>query len=188
MAVQEKHEKKLYTADDLWLLSLQGLRYELIEGELVEISPGNETHGELAAEILRLIGNYVREHKLGRVYAAETGFKLSETTIIAPDAAYVSQERVKPRTEKFASVIPDLAVEVYSPGDTQRELHEKIALYFNAGTRQVWVIFPKSRAVYVYHSETAVTILKDESIIEGGAVLPGFQIKVNDLFSVLNEA
>ena len=184
------HEK-LYTADDLLNMPQDdGKRYELIKGVLIVMSPANETHGEVAMEFGRLIANHVRAHKLGRVYTAETGFELfrDPDTVLAPDVAFVSKARLKPRTDKFAALAPDLAVEVVSPSNTKQEMHEKIALYFQAGTRQVWIVYPKSRAIYVYRAEDDVTILKRDGTLDGGDVLPGFSVKVADIFAVLDEA
>src|SRR5215467_2104485 len=181
MATQEK----LYTADDLWELSQdENKHFELIRGVLVEMSPANELHGELTLEIGALIRNCVRANDLGRVYAAETGFELFKDpdTVLAPDVAFISKARVKPRTEKFGAVAPDLVVEVVSPSNSKSELHEKIQLYFEAGTRRVWVIYPRARTVYVYRSAKDVTILDINDTLEGEDVLPGFSVRLRDLF------
>jgi Uma2 family endonuclease len=184
------HEK-LYTADDLLNMPQEdGKRYELIRGNLIERTPANETHGEIGAVILYLLGAFVYPKKLGRLYTAETGFELFQNpdTILAPDVAFVSAARLKPRTDKFATIAPDLAVEIVSPSNTKQEMHEKVALYFQAGTRLVWIVYPKSRAIYVYRAEDSVTILKPDGILDGGDVLPGFSVKVADIFSVLDES
>ena len=182
-------QEKLYTASDLWELSQDEHKHlELIRGVLVEMSPANELHGELTMEIGRIVANWVRANDLGRAYTAETGFELfsDPDTVLAPDVAFVSKARLKPRTEKFSTVAPDLAVEVVSPGNSKSELHEKVKLYFEAGTRQVWVFYPKSRTVYVYHSPKDVTILDIEDTLEGSDLLPGFSVRLCDLFAVLD--
>src|SRR4051812_48755474 len=111
MAVQEK----LYTAEELWNLSADETKhYELIEGELVAMSPTGGHHGEVNAQFSWLIMTHVRTKKLGHIYAAETGFKLSENpdTVLAPDFAFISKKRLKSGTDKFVPVAPDLVVEV----------------------------------------------------------------------------
>ncbi len=72
MAVQA--EKKTYTAEDIYQLSLQGKHYELLNGELIEMTPAKQTHGEIAGEILRIVANFVRERKLGAVYTAAVSY------------------------------------------------------------------------------------------------------------------
>ncbi len=181
---------KLYTVDDLIKLSAanDSKRYELVRGVLIEMAPTGETHGILVNEIAYAITSFVRAGNLGRVLAAETGFLLSEDPAIfrAPDVAFTSSGRVQPRTEKYPTVAPDLAVEVISPGDSQSEMHEKVVDYFRAGTRLVWIVYPRSRAIYVYQAPTQITVLGSDDTLDGGDVLPGFQAKVGDLFAVLD--
>src|SRR4051812_44007689 len=119
MAVQEK----LYTADELWNLSDNDAdkRYELDEGNLIEMSPSGEEHGLIAMTIGALMFIFVRQYKLGKVTAAETGYLLFSgppQTVRAPDVGFISQDRTRPTTEKYYPVPPDLAVEVVSPNDT----------------------------------------------------------------------
>jgi Uma2 family endonuclease len=187
MGVQERQQEKTYTAEDVWHLSLQGEHYELYKGKLYEISPGNQIHGEVGGELYRLIANFVREHKLGRMYTAETGFDLPGGVVFAPDIAFVSKERAKPRGKGFAEIAPDLAVEVFSPSNTKLEMQQKADGYFAAGTRLLWVVYPASRTIHVYTATDQITVLNTEKTLEGGDVLPGFNVKVTDLFSVLDE-
>ncbi len=142
----------------------------------------------LAQELAGLIWSHVRGHKLGRVFAAETGFKLSTNpdTVLAPDIAFVSAERAKPLTDKFASIAPDLAVEVVSPGNSASELNQKIALYFQAGTRQIWIVYPKTRTIQIYSAPNQIVVLSRADELDGGNVLPGFTLALETLFSILD--
>ncbi len=180
--------ERLYTADDLLHLPDDGNHYELIRGELIKMSPPAEPHGVLRVAIGALIWNHVRANRLGRVYGAETGFVISTDpdTVLAPDAAFVSTERAKPLSQKFGPVAPDLAVEVISPSNTAKELNEKISLYFQAGTQQVWIIYPQTQTIYVYTSVTTVKILTRTDTLDAGNVLPGFKLPLEELFSELD--
>jgi Uma2 family endonuclease len=66
-------------------------------------------------------------------------------------------------------------------------LQEKIALYFRAGRRQVWIVYPRGRAVYAYTAEDQVTIHTDKSIIDGSDLLPNFKLPVSQILAVLDE-
>ena len=125
---QDKH----YTADDLWKLALDGNYYELAQGTLYETTPSSELHGVIGAELLLIIDGFVKAHKLGRIYTAETGFELSVHDVLAPDVGFVSTARITKRTDKFAKVAPDLAIEVVSPSNTRVKMQEKVNLYFAA--------------------------------------------------------
>jgi Uma2 family endonuclease len=181
-------QERLYTADDLFHMPTDGKHYELIRGELIEMAPTNGSHGVLTFEFAALLRNHIRAHKQGQGFGAETGFKLSENpdTILAPDVAYISAEHAKPLTDKFVDGAPDLAIEVVSPGNSANEINEKTALYFHAGTRQVWIVYPNTRTIYVYTSATKVTILSGADILDGSDVLPGFRLPLTDLFGVLD--
>src|SRR5436853_6682328 len=129
MAVQER----LYTAEDLLKLSNESTRYELMEGHLIEMSPTGKPHGLSTNWLAYLLTGFVTQHKLGVVYAAESGFRLSNDpdTVLGIDIAFVSKERAQPG-EGFFKGAPDLAVEVMSPSNTGPEIHAKIVHYFQA--------------------------------------------------------
>src|SRR5215470_1869059 len=118
---------RLFTAEDLWdkeELEDAG-HYELYQGVLVPMSPTGDKHGVVAFELGRLIGNFVIEHDLGEVTAAETGFRLAHNpdTVLAPDVAFIAKSRLTPLTGKYYEIAPDLAVEVVSPSDRAGRLH-----------------------------------------------------------------
>src|SRR5262245_14158947 len=107
-----------------------GRRQELIRGEVVSMSLAGGEHGEVTFEIGRLIGNYVKPAKLGKVYAAETGFIIERDpdTVRGADVAFVRRERLAEITQRKKQVpfAPDLAVEVISPNDRDDEVEEKV--------------------------------------------------------------
>ena len=134
-----------FTAEALLALD-DGFRYELARGELRKMSLAGSNHGYLAGELSAELRNHVKAHKLARVYAAETGFKLTSNpdTVRAPDVAFVSQERLErvgPITG-YRPGAPDLAAEVVSPNDTYREVEEKVFGWLHHGTRLVLVVNP----------------------------------------------
>lgn len=181
-------QERLHTADDLLQMPENGTHYELIRGELIEMSPTNAVHGALAAELLIFLGNHIRAHKLGQVFAAETGFTLSQNpdTVLAPDVAFISTERARPLAEKYSTIAPDLAIEVVSPGNSATEMNEKTVLYFQAGSRQVWIVYPKSRTIHFYTAANKVAILGSEDTLDADPVLPGFKLPLHELFGVLD--
>src|SRR5690349_10831178 len=113
----------LMTADDLLRLYVPNKRTELINGVLVVREPAGYRHGRIATALTLAIGSFVRQHQLGDVLAAETGFKLTSQpdTVRAPDVAFVSRERIPEQTRGFPATAPDLAVEVLSPEDHPSE-------------------------------------------------------------------
>lgn len=179
---------KLVTADELLMMPKDGFHYELVRGELKRMSPTGEEHGGVTMELAAPLHAYVKLNKLGRVYAAETGFKLESDpdTVRAPDIAFVRAERIQAtgRVQGYGEGAPDLAVEVLSPGNTKREIAEKVEEYFAAGAHLVWIVNPKSKTVTVYRSLTEIATLTEKDTLDGGEVVPGFQIPVAEIFAI----
>lgn len=145
-------------------------------------------HGRLTSRINALLDNFLSARKLGQVYGADTGFKLSENpdTVYGINAAFVASARAQYGDDFFTGAL-DLAVEVVSPGNTQMELHQKIEDYFGAGARLVWVVYPKVRVIYAYLSPDEIKVLHETDTLAGLDVLPGFSANIADIFAVLDE-
>ena len=174
------------TAEELASLSSDGCRHELIEGELRQLPPAGEEHGYITAEIAAELRNYVKSQGLGRVYAAETGFKLSSEpdTVRAPDVAFVSQARLDavPLGQGYRSEAPDLVIEVISPHDLYAEVSEKVAQWLDGGCRKVIVVNPRTQEVLVHTSRVDVKVLTTADTLEGGEVVPGWTLSVRAIF------
>ena len=151
------------------------------------MSPAGHSHGKIVIQLTLPMAQYVRENKLGAIYAAETGFQLSwnPDTVLAPDIAFVRRRRVDQVTEPsgYFPGPPDLAVEVLSPGDRVGEVEEKVAKWLLAGAELVWVVSPKSRIVTVHRSATDIVVLTEKDTLEGGEVIQGFAIQIAEIFA-----
>lgn len=160
---------------------------ELVEGEIVEMSlPGGE-HGEILTLMATKIANFVYENSLGRVTAGDTGFILERNpdgrdTVRGIDIAFVSFVKApNPFVSKLVEVPPDLAVEVISPSNEAADIRLKVLQLLNAGATLVWVVYPDSKIVDV-HSASGAKTLHENDILSGGDALPGFEIRVGDIF------
>jgi Uma2 family endonuclease len=174
------------TANELFEMPDDGFRYELVKGELRKMSPSGSEHGAIIINISVLLAQYVRSKKLGICFGAETGFKIASDpdTVRAPDVAFIRRDRIPEGgiPKKFWPGAPDLAVEVLSPGDTRREVDEKVEDWLEAGAQAVWVLNPKRRSVSVYRSMMDVVRLSGDDELDGGEVVPGFRCKVSEFF------
>ena len=171
-----------------WQLPLDDAsRYDLWDGEVIEMAPAGADHGAIAAKLAWRLGNHVYPHDLGRTYAAETGFVLDEVRqrVLGPDVAFVRQERMtQPPQPGFFRGAPDLAVEVRSPSNSAREMATKARGYLAAGTRLVWVVDPDRRTVTVYRPDRSPAELALDGYLDGYDVLPGFRVAVAAIFDV----
>jgi Uma2 family endonuclease len=175
------------TADELLEMPDDGYRYELVKGELIRMAPTGDEHGEVTMELAASLHSHVKKRNLGRVYAAETGFKLESDpdTVRAPDIAFVSRARVEATgtLTGFRSGAPDLVVEVLSPSDRIGKVETKVKQWLETGARLVWVVSPKLQTVTVYGSLTDIVTLTVKDELDGGDVVPGFKIKVAEIFA-----
>ena len=183
MAIKEK----LYTAEELLRLPDDGKRRELVRGELKEMAPAGNEHGYLALRIASRLERHVEKNDLGRVYAAETGFKIASDpdTVRAPDAAFVGRECLEKvgSVEGFWPGAPDLVIEVVSPGDTHAEVVEKSLAWLDAGCRMVLVAEPVHKVVTVYHSREDICILTADEAVNGADVVPGWRLPIAEIFA-----
>lgn len=174
------------TAEQLLRMPDDGCRYELVAGEVKKMAPAGWRHGSVGSETHGLLLQHVKQHALGRVFAAETGFLLARNpdTVRAPNAAFVHKDHLPadPPQETFWPGPPDLAVEVVSPGDTVKEVDEKARAWIEAGTRMVWVVNPTWRSVAVYRADAGVKTLAEGDELDGADVVPGFRCSVAELF------
>lgn len=179
--------KTLLTLAEFSRLVADGSRYELSKGELVAMTPVGFNHGAIVIRFGSLLDRFVREQQLG-VVGTEIGFRLTRNpdTLRAPDIAFVAKER-EPRGAaalKFAEIAPDLAVEVLSPEDSASEVLKKIDEYLAAGVRLVWIADPATQTVTVYRSLDDVRVLTAGQDLDGADVLPGFRLRIKEVFAV----
>lgn len=177
----------LRTADDLLAMG-SGAPFELWEGVLKDVSPSSFKTGLIRTRLLTMLNSYVETHGLGYVTDAETGFILSSDpyTVVAPDIGFVRPDRYPADYPErgFYPMPPDLAVEVISPSDERAEIMNKQQLYARAGVPLVWWIDPEARTVTVHRPGQKPERLDETSALDGGAVLPGFSLPIERIFSI----
>lgn len=149
------------------------------------MSPAGGDHGDYAHEIAFHISTFVRRHKLGKVYAAETGFVLERNpdTVRAPDVAFIANDRLsQAKTPKYIPIPPDLVAEVNSPRDTSSAVTAKTHWWLTHGVKLVWIVDPKTRTVSAYHPDGTGRVHQLSDKLDGGEVLPGFSLALTELF------
>jgi Uma2 family endonuclease len=178
-----------YTADHLLDLPYAPYRTDLVAGHLIREPLAGYQHGLVAGRLFAALAAHAGRHRLGRVFAAETGFLLRRNpdTVRGPDVAFVTEERfvAQPPEHAFFDGAPDLAVEVLSPGNRRGEVEAKVLDYLRCGSRQVWVVRQRQRSVTVHRPRAVPRILRDGDRLSGGRLLPGFELPVASLFADL---
>jgi Uma2 family endonuclease len=158
---------------------------ELVRGVLVEKTMGH-FESRVAAVLIYFLETFLDQSDLGIVYGADATLRLMPHLVRIPDVSFVSWKKLPDRelpAEPIPDLVPDLAVEVLSEGNTPREMQLKLREYFSVGVRLVWFINPATRSATAYRTRTKKTLIAPEGALEGGAVLPGFHLPLQTLFS-----
>lgn len=160
---------------------------ELIDGTLVE-KPMGRYESLIACYLITALNTFVLPRKLGFV-TGEAGMNRMVTgNVRMPDVTFVSVDdlpnREFPKTP-VPSLKPTIAAEVLSVSNTRTEIAQKLKEYFQSGTRLAWVIDLETQTVAIYDKtpDTPSRVLVNTEVLDGGTVLPGFQIPVADLFA-----
>lgn len=192
-AVAPWAETVLFTVDDLAALPDDSWRYELVEGRLVRMPPIGFAHGRMTTRLAVVLDTFVTREGRGTVITGDPGVILSRPgepeTVLAPDVAFVSAATIAPeqglQETGFLRVIPELVVEVTSPGQHRPELAAKAKRWLGAGVHLVWIVWPQERQVDVWEAsegnEPRTFMAGDE--LDGGKVLPGFTLPLERLWS-----
>jgi Uma2 family endonuclease len=175
--------KTLLTIEEFDQLPIiEGVLYELNEGEVVTMTTPMPRHNWVRDNIARLMGNFVEERKLGRVFV-ETGYQLSPETVRIPDVSFVPADRIREiDLDKRIQGGPALAIEVVSPHDLAEELRQKVKQFLAAGTKSVWVFYPMAREVQVFRADGGSFVRHEHETIEDQDLLPGFVLDLQSVF------
>ena len=158
---------------------------ELVDGVLVEKTMGYQ-ESLIAAQVIVLIGLFLREHNLGIVLGEGGTLKILQDQVRIPDVCFISWDRFSNRQlppEPIPALAPDLAIEVLSKSNTAGEMQRKLRDYFAAGVRLVWYIDPRTRSAKSYTAEDQCVEVAESQSLSGGDVLPGFELPLSELFA-----
>ena len=176
------------TIEDLYHVHEDG-KAEIVDGELVLMSPTGDLPSSAALEIAVSLRGYARKTRIGRAYGDNAGFivNLPNRDSLSPDASLY----IGPRTRgKFLTGAPIFAAEVRSQEDYGRRAEQKMAQkradYFAAGTLAVWdVDVLRDQVIKCYRADDpdAPRVFHCGEIADAGPALPGWTMAVDDLFA-----
>lgn len=162
-------------------------RRDLVEGEVWTMAAASTKHGAIANELNWHVTTFVKQHRLGRVFTAETGFTLARNpdTVLGADVSFVRADRIPASgipDRGFWEMVPDVVAEIVSPGDRAGEIARKRELYLRAGVLLVWIIDVPKRTIHVHRPGSEPRTLGEHDILDGEDVLPGFSLPLDSLW------
>ena len=185
--------EKTYTIDEFMQMpesdEERGVRFELVNGRIVEVPLAGYTHGRIERRLILKLGNFVENTGLGEIFTGDTSFVIDEARRIVrePDVSFIAKDRLPPEINGAVPITPDFLVEIMSDHDYQNpgEFRTKLIQYQDAGVALIWVVKPREKLVEVYHlsSRAPVATLTETDELSGESVIPGFTLKVRAIFN-----
>lgn len=179
-------ERLLTIAEFEQLPEEDAYRMELVRGRVVRAPRPASLHGRLLIRLGRFLDEFVERSGEG-VVLADAGIIIARDpdTVRGPDIAYFSEQRIPGNAYATSSWgPPDLAVEIMSPSNRASEMQAKVTDYLDAGVRLVWVMDPQTRTVTVYKPGGIARMLREDDVLEGDDVLPGFRLPLAAFFAL----
>ena len=159
---------------------------ELDDGRLVEMRVGADSN-LVAGDLYGHLWAFCREHGFGWAIPPDTAFQFfprSPNRVRKPDGGFIRAGRMPARRARrtFIRVAPDLAVEVVSPNDKAEKVQRKVREYMGVGVPLLWVIYPDTQTARVHRPSNAEHAIPPDGFLDGEDVLPGFRLRLADLF------
>jgi Uma2 family endonuclease len=159
-------------------------RYELDEGELIEMTRPAYRHNEILENLFYELKTYFRKNRIGRALISENLYALSPMTRRSPDVAVIlGNRREELRDAKVIPIIPEIAAEVLSLSEIPRMIQRKMKQYFEAGVKEVWIIHPKSLRLEIWASPDRMDHTLSGRNSFTSPLLPGFVLPLDELFA-----
>lgn len=161
------------------------LRFELWDGEVIVMSPSDYASDEIGTSFATLLSNWVKPRRLGRVTGSSAGFRMPNGDLVAPDAAFVSAEKLRESPRSYADLVPDLVVEVKSSTDSVKRQKAKVERFLELGSLCGVLIDPDKHTVTIYHPDADPVVLLDGDTLTVPDLLPGWEILVSALWPLV---
>jgi len=165
-------------------LSAAGHDYqlELEEGKIIIMGPSDIVSSEVSAEFLRLLGNWVKPRRLGRLFDSAGGFIMPDTNLKAPDVSFVRASRLLQSPRYFGELVPDLVVEIKSQSDRIKNLEKKIQRFIELGAKVGILIDPDAETLTVYRSTGESIELNNDDVLTIPELFPGWELPILELW------
>jgi Uma2 family endonuclease len=174
-----------FTIEEFQRLPLEGRRWELIDGEVVQMEPHGMDTSALTASLTFAIDRHVRELGLGVTLGAGCGYRSwpGQETVRVTDLSFTRHDRLPADRDPhdYPRWAPDLTVEVVSPFERMVTVIGRITMFLQAGTRLIWLIDPATQTVAIFRQDAAPKTIGEGDTL-GGDVLPGFSVPVAQIF------
>jgi Uma2 family endonuclease len=159
-------------------------RYELDEGELIEMTRPAYLHNRVLKNLQFELESFLRRTHAGELLISENLYALAPLTRRSPDVAVIlGDRRQELEGAKVIPIVPEIVAEVISPSETARMINRKLKQYFAAGVKEVWLIYPEVREVEIWTGPKPPDQALSGAAALESPLLPGFALPLDDLFA-----
>jgi Uma2 family endonuclease len=155
---------------------------ELQEGNILVMGPSDIESSEIGAELIRLLGNWIKPRQLGRIFDSSGGFIMPNSDLRAPDVSFVAAERLKRTVRDFGNLVPDLVVEIKSKTDRVSKLEDQVKLFLELGAKIGILINPDELTVSVYRPNGDVEVLTGDDKLTIVELFPGWEVAISEIW------
>ncbi|ACK66417.1 protein of unknown function DUF820 [Rippkaea orientalis PCC 8801] len=178
----------IITDAELLQMSVQNpeLRFERnADGTLMTMPPTGRISSNREIKAGAYLLNWVEANHLGEVFSSTARFKLPNSAIRSPDAAFVSKQRLpqdwNQGEDDFLNLPPDFIIEIRSKSDSMTKLQQKMEEYRENGVKLGWLIDTQNQQAFVYRQDGSITQYPADAILNGEEVVPGFTLALKVL-------
>lgn len=178
-------KEKLWTYEEYLKLE-DDKRYEVLEGELIEMPAPDRKHQEVCLELALKFASFFKKENTGKIYLAPFDVVLSEHTVLQPDLVVVLKDNLHMVEERGVFGAPNLVVEVVSPSTFKRDVEDKRRLYAKRGVKEYWLVFPEEKVIEVLTFEGQEYEVFSHAYEKGkvcSKLLEGFCMELEEVFS-----
>jgi Uma2 family endonuclease len=162
-----------------------GVRYELIEGELVVVAAPSPRHQLLSRRLVVRFDAVMEQTGLGEVFDSPLDVRFADGSVVQPDVIVVLADRAHIIQEKLIEGAPNLLVEISSPSSRATDRTRKARLYARQGVSEYWWVDPEARSIWVHAApdERSYRTIREETVVAQSATIPGLAVTLADLFA-----
>ena len=176
----------LMTAREFRLRPDPGHPEELVRGRIVAMPPPNRRHGQVCSNAVFILRRYIDEHDLGHVLSNDSGVitERNPDTVRGADVCFYSYAKLPkgPLPSSYGPEVPELVVEVRSPGDRWTEILVKVAEYLSAGVKVVCILDPDAQVAQIIEPDGPLRVLSANDELSFPTLLGDFRVRVGRFF------
>jgi Uma2 family endonuclease len=161
-------------------------KFELLDGELIQMPPAKSKHGKIAKRVYTVLNDAVnRLHSAGKALELgeaffEMGYRLGSRTWLQPDVSILHASQ---KEQEYFEEAPALAVEIISESNTARQMDRKVRRYLASGGQEVWLIYPDTRSVWIHQAGSSAALSRCGRF--SSTLLPGEEFDLEQILSGL---